>query len=99
MSDHNSATENGLEGAENLGLVLDIPVTLSMELGRTHISIKELLALKSGSVVELQKMTDEALDVLVNGTLVARGEAVVVDDKFGIRLTDVISPMDRVKKL
>lgn len=89
----------GGTGTDNLGLVLDIPVTLSMELGRTRISIKDLLNLKSGSVVELQKMTDEPLDVLVNGTLVARGEAVVIDDKFGIRLTDVISPMERVKKL
>lgn len=84
---------------QNMDIVLDIPVTLSMELGRTRISIRDLLALKSGSVVELQKMADEPMDVLVNGTLVARGEAVVVDDKFGIRLTDVVSPMERVKKL
>lgn len=90
---------SGADSHENLGIMLDIPVTLSMELGRTRISIRDLLNLKSGSVVELQKMTDEPLDVLVNGTLVARGEAVVVDDKFGIRLTDVVSPMERVKKL
>ena len=84
---------------QNIDIVLDIPVTLSMELGRTRISIRELLKLKSGSVVELQKMADEPMDVLVNGTLVARGEAVVVEEKFGIRLTDVVSPMERVKKL
>ncbi len=86
-------------GMQNIDIVLDIPVTLSMELGRTRISIRDLLKLKSGSVVELPKMADEPMDVLVNGTLVARGEAVVVEDKFGIRLTDVVSPMERVKKL
>ncbi len=86
-------------GPRNIDLVLDIPVTLSMELGRTRISIRDLLQLKSGSVVELQKMADEPLDILVNGTLVARGEAIVIDDKFGIRLTDVVSPMERVKRL
>ncbi len=97
------SAENGevSEGAgmQNIDIVLDIPVTLSMELGRTRISIRELLKLKSGSVIELPKMADEPMDVLVNGTLVARGEAVVVEDKFGIRLTDVVSPMERVKKL
>ncbi|HBS26135.1 MAG TPA: flagellar motor switch protein FliN [Gammaproteobacteria bacterium] len=86
-------------GTNNMGVVMDIPVTLAMELGRTRISIRELMNLKSGSVIELQKMTDEPMDVLVNGTLVARGEAVVVDDRFGIRLTDVVNPMDRVKNL
>ncbi|CAG0910176.1 unnamed protein product [Cyprideis torosa] len=80
-------------------MVLDIPVTLSMELGRTRISIRDLLQLNSGSVVELQRMADEPMDVMVNGTLVAHGEAVVIDDKFGIRLTDVVSPTERVKKL
>lgn len=85
--------------SQNIDIVLDIPVTLSMELGRTRMSIRDLLKLKNGSVVELQKMVHEPLDVLVNGTLVARGEAVVVDDRFGVRLTDVISPMERVKKL
>jgi flagellar motor switch protein FliN/FliY len=87
------------DGMQNIDIVLDIPVTLSMELGRTRISIRELLKLKSGSVVELPKMADEPMDVLVNGPLVARGEAVVVEDKFGIRLTDVVSPMERVKNL
>lgn len=90
---------NAQSGTDHMNVVMDIPVTLAMELGRTRISIRELMNLKSGSVIELQKMTDEPMDVLVNGTLVARGEAVVVDDRFGIRLTDVINPMDRVKNL
>ena len=94
-----SAQHTNEVGMPNIDIVLDIPVTLSMELGRTRISIRELLKLKSGSVVELPKMADEPMDVLVNGTLVARGEAVVVEDKFGIRLTDVVSPMERVKNL
>ena len=97
---HQMTTGFGEEGqAHNIDIVLDIPVTLSMELGRTRMSIRDLLQLKSGSVVELQKMADEPLDILVNGTLVAKGEAVVIDDRFGVRLTDVISPMERVKKL
>ncbi len=92
-------SEAAAPGPRNIDLVLDIPVTLSMELGRTRISIRDLLKLRSGSVVELQKMADEPLDILVNGTLVARGEAIVIEDKFGIRLTDVVSPMERVKRL
>ncbi len=86
-------------GNQNLDLVMDIPVTLSMELGRTRISIQELLQLNSGSVVELQRMADEPMDVLVNGTLVAHGEAVVIGEKFGVRLTDVVSATERVKRL
>ncbi|MGF1547910.1 MAG: flagellar motor switch protein FliN [Thiotrichales bacterium] len=93
------AVAEGDQNPRNLDMVLDIPVTLSMELGRTRISIRDLLRLTKGSVVELQRMADEPMDVLVNGTLVARGEAVVIDDKFGIRLTDVVSPMERVKRL
>ncbi len=85
--------------ANNMDVLMDIPVTLSMELGRTRVSIRDLMNFKNGSVVELQKMTDEPMDVLVNGALVARGEAVVIDDRFGIRLTEVVSPMDRVKNL
>lgn len=111
MTTTNTATQTSAETARmasdlgemaqhhNIDIVLDIPVTLSMELGRTRMSIRDLLQLKSGSVVELQKMADEPLDVLVNGTLVAKGEAVVIEDRFGVRLTDVISPMERVKKL
>jgi flagellar motor switch protein FliN/FliY len=84
---------------ENLNVILDIPVTISMEIGRTSISIRNLLQLNQGSVVELDRLAGEPMDVLVNGTLVAHGEVVVVNEKFGIRLTDVISPAERVKKL
>jgi flagellar motor switch protein FliN/FliY len=82
-----------------LDAILDIPVTISMEVGRSHISIRNLLQLNQGSVVELDRVAGEALDVLVNGTLIAHGEVVVVNDKFGIRLTDVISQVERIKKL
>ena len=84
---------------ENLDVILDIPVTISMEIGRTNLSIRNLLQLNQGSVVELDRLAGEPMDVLVNGTLVAHGEVVVVNEKFGIRLTDVISPAERVKKL
>ena len=86
-------------GDANLDVILDIPVTLSMEIGRTRVSIQDLLQLAKGSVVELDRMAGEPLDVLVNGTLVARGEVVVVNDKFGVRLNDVISPADRVQSI
>lgn len=79
--------------------ILDIPVTISMEVGRSQISIRNLLQLNQGSVVELERLAGESLDVLVNGTLIAHGEVVVVNDKFGIRLTDVISQTERIKKL
>jgi flagellar motor switch protein FliN len=88
-----------LDGEANLDVILDIPVTISMEIGRTRISIRNLLQLNQGSVVELDRLAGEPMDVLVNGTLVAHGEVVVVNEKFGIRLTDVISPAERVKKL
>ena len=80
-------------------MILDIPVTLSMEIGRTELPIHNLLQLNQGSVVELDRLAGEPLDVLVNGTLIAHGEVVVVNEKFGIRLTDVISPAERVKNL
>ena len=83
----------------NLEVILDVPVTLSMEVGRTRIPIRNLLQLNQGSAVELDRAAGEPLDVFVNGTLVAHGEVVVVNDKFGIRLTDVISPAERIKKL
>jgi flagellar motor switch protein FliN len=83
----------------NLEVILDVPVTLSMEVGRTRIPIRNLLQLNQGSVVELDRAAGEPLDVFVNGTLVAHGEVVVVNEKFGIRLTDVISPAERIKKL
>lgn len=82
-----------------MDVILDIPVTISMEIGRTQISIRSLLQLNQGSVVELDRFAGEPMDILVNGTLIAHGEVVVVNDKFGIRLTDVISPSERVKKL
>lgn len=83
----------------NMDLILDIPVNIAMEIGRTKISIRNLLQLNQGSVVELDRLAGEPMDVLVNGTLVAHGEVVVVNEKFGIRLTDVVSPAERVKKL
>ena len=83
----------------NLDVVLDIPVTLSMEVGRSRISIRNLLQLNQGSVVELERATGEPFDVYVNGTLIAHGEVVVVNEKFAMRLTDVISPAERIRKL
>lgn len=86
-------------GDENLDMILDIPVTISMEIGRTKIAIRNLLQLNQGSVVELDRLAGEPMDVLVNGTLIAHGEVVVVNEKFGIRLTDVVSAQERIKKL
>jgi len=86
-------------GDVNLDMILDVPVTISMEIGRTKIPIRNLLQLNQGSVVELDRLAGAPLDVLVNGTLIAHGEVVVVNEKFGIRLTDVISPSERVRKL
>ena len=83
----------------DLDVILDIPVKISMEVGGTAITIRNLLQLNQGSVVELDRFAGEPLDVLVNGTLIAHGEVVVVNDKFGIRMTDVISPAERIKKL
>ena len=83
----------------NMDVLLDVPVTLSMELGRTQINIRNLLQLNQGSVVELDRYAGEPLDILVNGTLIAHGEVVVINDKFGIRITDVISLSERVKRL
>lgn len=94
------AGSEGVEGESvELDMILEIPVTISMEIGRTQISIRNLLKLNQGSVVELDRLAGEPLDVLVNGTLIAHGEVVVVNEKFGIRLTDVITAMERVKKL
>ncbi|CCE24833.1 flagellar motor switch protein FliN [Methylotuvimicrobium alcaliphilum] len=94
------ANELGESGNEiQMDIILDIPVTMSMEIGRTQVSIRNLLQLNEGSVVELDRLAGEPMDVLVNGTLIAHGEVVVVNDKFGIRLTDVVSPTERVKKL
>src|ERR1700758_1334776 len=86
-------------GDVNLDVIPDLPFTLSMEVGRTGIPIRNLLQLNQGSVVELDRAAGEPLDVFVNGTLIAHGEVVVVNEKFGIRLTDVISPAERLRKL
>jgi flagellar motor switch protein FliN/FliY len=83
----------------NVEALLDIPVTMTLEVGRSRVSIRNLLQLNQGSVIELERASGEPLDVFVNGTLVAHGEVVVVNEKFGIRLTDVISPADRIRKL
>ena len=83
----------------NMDIILDIPVTISLEVGHTNINIRNLLQLNPGSVVELDRLAGEPLDVLVNGTLIAHGEVVVVNEKFGVRVTDIISTADRIKKL
>jgi flagellar motor switch protein FliN/FliY len=84
---------------QNLDFILDIPLKVSVELGRANVVIKDLLQLGQGSVLELDKLAGEPLEVLVNGKLVARGEVVVVNEKFGIRLTDIISPLERIETL
>ncbi len=87
------------EPAGNLDMIMDIPVVLSVELGRTKMLIHDILQLGQGSIIELQKVAGEPMEILINEKLMARGEVVVVNDKFGIRLTDIISPMDRIKQL
>ncbi|MFQ5482305.1 MAG: flagellar motor switch protein FliN [Nitrospinaceae bacterium] len=87
------------EAVRNLDLVLDIPLTVTVELGRCKMLINDLLQLGQGSVIELTKLVGEPLEVLVNQKLVARGEVVVVNEKFGVRLTDIVSPMERVQSL
>jgi len=109
VSDGEAASPAGLQNLQddalpgdeefNLDVILDVPVTIAMEIGQTKISIRNLLQLNQGSVIELDRLAGEPLDVLINGTLIAHGEVVVVNEKFGIRLTDVISPVERVKKL
>jgi len=93
------SADDSRQGDIKLDAILDVPVTLSMEIGRTRVNIRNLLKLNQGSVVELDRLAGEPMDVLVNGTLIAQGEVVVVNEKFGIRLTDIVSPSDRVKKL
>lgn len=97
--DELNSTAAPVNGAPDLDVIMDIPVKISMEVGKTEISIRNLLQLNQGSVIELDRLAGEPLDVLVNGTLIAHGEVVVVNDKFGIRMTDVISPSERIKKL
>ena len=84
---------------QGFDMIMDIPVSLTVELGRTRISIRNLLQLAHGSIVELEGLAGEPMDVLVNGTLIAQGEVVVVNEKFGIRLTDIITPQERIRKL
>ena len=93
------ASTSGAGVPQNLDMILDIPVQLTVELGRTKIAIRNLLQLAQGSVVELDGMAGEPMDVLVNGCLIAQGEVVVVNDKFGIRLTDIITPAERIRRL
>ncbi len=103
LKDEGGRSEVGVdslsENSPKLEVILDIPVRLSMEVGNTEISIRNLLQLNQGSVIELDRLAGEPLDVLVNGTLIAHGEVVVVNEKFGIRLTDVISAQERIKRL
>jgi len=94
-----NAAEFQTNTPNDIDFILDIPVQLTVELGRTKIAIKNLLQLAQGSVVELDGMAGEPMDVLVNGCLIAQGEVVVVNDKFGIRLTDIITPAERIRKL
>ncbi|WP_343125254.1 flagellar motor switch protein FliN [Pseudoxanthomonas sp.] len=89
----------GHDADMSLDVILDVPVTLSLEVGRTRMPIRNLLQLNQGSVVELERGAGEPLDVYVNGTLIAHGEVVVVNDRFGVRLTDVVSPSERIRRL
>ena len=113
--DENSLTEDDIQSAPleyleddsvgfdgdnpNLEVIMDIPVNIAMEVGSTEIAIRNLLQLNQGSVIELDRLAGEPLDVKVNGTLIAHGEVVMVNEKFGIRLTDVVSPSERIKRL
>jgi flagellar motor switch protein FliN/FliY len=98
FANFNSGTPSNAT-ANDLNMILDIPVQLTVELGRTRIPIKHILQLAQGSVVELETMAGEPMDVLVNGYLIAQGEVVVVNDKFGIRLTDIVTPSERMRRL
>ena len=95
----NFSNEGAVSAGNDINMILDIPVQLTVELGRTRIPIKHILQLAQGSVVELETMAGEPMDVLVNGYLIAQGEVVVVNDKFGIRLTDIVTPSERMRRL
>ena len=97
--EENSNPSSQENQSRRLELLLDVPLDLSVELGRTRMSIQDLLNLSPGSVVELDKIAGEPLDILVNDRLIARGEAVVVNDKFGVRITDIVSPSERIARL
>jgi flagellar motor switch protein FliN/FliY len=94
-----AAPAGGTGAGNDINMILDIPVQLTVELGRTRIPIKHILQLAQGSVVELEALAGEPMDVLVNGFLIAQGEVVVVNDKFGIRLTDIVTPSERMRRL
>lgn len=98
MSDKPEVNENILD-RKNLDFILDIPLQVTVELGRTKLLVKDVLQLNQGAVVELSKLAGEPLDIFVNSKLVARGEAVVVNEKFGVRLVDIVSPNERVEKI
>lgn len=91
--------DNAIEGNSDIDMIMDIPVQLSVELGRTRLTIKNILQLGQGSVVELDGLAGEPMDIFVNGYLIAQGEVVVVDEKYGIRVTDIITPSDRISRL
>jgi flagellar motor switch protein FliN len=95
----NFSPTTGSTAGNDINMILDIPVQLTVELGRTRVPIKHILQLAHGSVVELEAMAGEPMDVLVNGYLIAQGEVVVVNDKFGIRLTDIVTPSERMRRL
>ena len=99
MAELQSVSPKAPEHDVNINAILDVPLTISLQVGKTEISIRNLLQLNQGSVVELDRMAGDPLDVTVNGTLIAHGEVVVVNDKFGIRLTDIISPAERIRNL
>ncbi|NYT48220.1 flagellar motor switch protein FliN, partial [Parapusillimonas granuli] len=91
--------DSAVEGNSDIDMIMDIPVQLSVELGRTRLTIKNILQLGQGSVVELDGLAGEPMDIYVNGYLIAQGEVVAVEDKYGIRVTDIITPSDRIKRL
>jgi len=99
MADEGLTPGSDSVSTKKLDLLLDVPLDLSVELGRARMSIQDLLNLSPGSVIELDKIAGEPLDFMVNGRLVARGEAVVVNDKFGVRITDIVSPSERIARL
>ena len=99
VSDVGTQASDEVNNEDKMDMILDIPVTVSVEIGRTKMTIRNLLHLTQGSIVELDRLAGEPLDVLVNGTLVAHGEVVVINDKFGVRITDIVSKSERIKRL
>jgi flagellar motor switch protein FliN len=99
LEEFGEPSDSGSKGAQSIDFILDIPLEVTVELGRTSMLINDLLQLGQGSVIELNKLAGEPLEILVNRKLIARGEVVVVNEKFGVRLTDIVSPIERVKSL